>query len=544
MMKKVFFFLLFLLFSVVAFSQPLQGFFLKAWKEKKEEMPLSEKKAAIKEKHTVLIKVNTAKTATRVSPFLYGNNTNQWMGQVVTESVLVKQVKKLSPNILRYPGGNFSNIFFWNAEQNKKPVDVPDTILYGDNRLLRKSRFSYGMSNDEKGLSLDNYYKLLEQTGSEGTICVNAGYARYGLSEKPVATAAHYAADWVRYDKGRTRFWEIGNEDYGEWQAGYKIDVTKNKDGQPEIISGEQYGKIFREFADSMRQAAKEINAIIYIGTTIVEANDHREIKKNWNNGFFKSAGNAADFFVVHSYYTPYEQNSGAETILNTAVAVTDSMMSHIQQMCRENDIAMKPVALTEWNIFAVRSKQQTSFINGMHAALVMGEMAKQQYGMACRWDLANAYADGDDHGLFNKGDEPGMPKWSARPAYYYLYYFQRFFGDRLLASSSTDSSVVTFASSFSDGKKGLVLVNTSAEKKVAMLQIPGKSSSSACVYSLTGGTDNGSFSQKLFINEKGPQLPAGGPEMFEEIKAWKYTFNNKMKLALPARSVQYILID
>lgn len=543
-MKKVVFFLLFLLFSVVAITQPLQGFFLKAWKEKKVEMPLSEKKAAIKEKHTVFIKVNTAKTATPVSPFLYGNNTNQWMGQVVTEPVLVKQVKKLSPNILRYPGGNFSNIFFWNAEQNKKPVDVPDTILYGDNRLLRKSRFSYGMSNDEKVLSLDNYYKLLEQTGSEGTICVNAGYARYGLSEKPVATAAHYAADWVRYDKGRTRFWEIGNEDYGEWQAGYKIDVTNNKDGQPEIISGEQYGKIFREFADSMRQAAKEVNAAIYIGATIVEANDHREIKKNWNKGFFKSAGNVADFFVVHSYYTPYGQNSAAEIILNTAVAVTDSMMSHIRQMCRENDIAMKPVALTEWNIFAVRSKQQTSFINGMHAALVLGEMAKQQYGMACRWDLANAYADGDDHGLFNKGDEPGMPKWSARPAYYYLYYFQRFFGDRLLASSSTDSSVVTFASSFSDGKKGLVLVNASAEKKVAMLQISGKSSSSACVYSLTGGTDNGSFSQKLFINGNGPQLPAGGPEKFEEIKAWRYTFNNKMKLVLPARSVQYILID
>ena len=121
MMKKVFFFLLFLLFSVVAISQPLQSFFLKAWKEKKAEIPLSEKKEAIKEIHTVLIKVNTAKTATQVSPFLYGNNTNQWMGQVVTEPVLVKQVKKLSPNILRYPGGNFSNIFFWNAEQNKKP---------------------------------------------------------------------------------------------------------------------------------------------------------------------------------------------------------------------------------------------------------------------------------------------------------------------------------------------------------------------------------------------------------------------------------------
>ncbi|MBK8953080.1 MAG: alpha-L-arabinofuranosidase [Chitinophagaceae bacterium] len=421
---------------------------------------------------------------------------------------------------------------------------MPDTILYGDDRPLRKSRFSYGISNDIKGLSLDNYYKLLEQTKSEGTICVNAGYARYGLSEKPVTTAAHYAANWVRYDKGRTRFWEIGNEDYGEWQAGYKIDIAKNKDGQMEIISGELYGKIFREFTDSMRQAAKEINARIYIGATIVEADDKKEIKDNWNKGFFSSAGKSADFFVIHSYYTPYEENSKAENILNSAVRVTDNMMSHLQQMCLENKVTMKPVTLTEWNIFAVRSKQQTSFINGMHTALVLGEMAKQQYGMACRWDLANAYANGDDHGLFNKGDEPGMPKWSARPAFYYLWYFQQFFGDKYMESSSADTAIVVFASSFSDGKKGMVVINKSAERKVAMLQTGKKKSGTAFVYSLTGGSDNSSFSQRIFINERGTQLPAGGPENFEEIKAWKYSFNNKLKIILPAMSVQYILID
>ncbi len=45
-------------------------------------------------------------------------------------------------------------------------------------------------------------------------------------SANPVAAAAHLAADWVRHDHGRTKFWEIGNENFGNWEAGYNIDQS------------------------------------------------------------------------------------------------------------------------------------------------------------------------------------------------------------------------------------------------------------------------------------------------------------------------------
>ena len=51
---------------------------------------------------------------------------------------------------------------------------------------------------------------------------------------------------------------------------------------------------------------------------------------------------------------------------------------------------------------------QQVSFINGMHAAILLGEALSNKYGMTSRWDFANGWAAGNDHGLFNKGDEPG----------------------------------------------------------------------------------------------------------------------------------------
>jgi hypothetical protein len=180
-----------------------------------------------------------------------------------------------------------------------------------------------------------------------------------------------------------------------------------------------------------------------------------------------------------------------------------------------------------------------------MHAAIVLGEMAKNKFGMACRWNLANGYGNGNDHGLFNKGDEPGMPKWSARPAYYYMYYFQKYFGDKIIQSSSDNENVIVFTSSFSDGKKGLVLVNKdSISKKISIHFGNKKNKGRFYVYTLTGGKDNGLFSRKVIINDVETGLPAGGPENFESIKAWSSSFDKEIKIVLPAMAVQYVLVD
>ena len=39
--------------------------------------------------------------------------------------------------------------------------------------------------------SVDKYYQMLQQTGNEGIITINYGYARYGTAANPVAAAAH-----------------------------------------------------------------------------------------------------------------------------------------------------------------------------------------------------------------------------------------------------------------------------------------------------------------------------------------------------------------
>ena len=262
---------------------------------------------------------------------------------------------------------------------------------------------------------------MLKQTGNQGLLTVNYGYARYGTGPNPVAAAAHLAADWVRYDRGRTKYWEIGNENFGDWEWGYRIDTAINRDGQPAFLSGQLYGTQFKVFADSMRAAAAETGVTICIGAVTSEAPPlawQTPTVKTWNSGMMQAVGEKADYYVVHNYFTPYNKNSGASDILYCAGTVPASMMNYVKGCFKSNGVAEKPVAMDEWNMFAVGSKQQVSNISGLFACTVLGEAIKNKYGLAARWDLFNGWGNGDDHGLFSAGDEPGVARWSPRPSF------------------------------------------------------------------------------------------------------------------------------
>jgi hypothetical protein len=64
-------------------------------------------------------------------------------------------------------------------------------------------------------------------------------------------------------------------------------------------------------------------------------------------------------------------------------------------------------------------------------------------------------------------------------------------------------------------------------------------------MYSLTGGTDNGDFSQSVYVNGYGPTNATGGPiANLEEIPAYAYPTVDGIKFTSPPRSVQYIVIE
>lgn len=548
-MKKIY--LSFLLSPLLSFSligQDTQGLFLNDYQPKQANIPPFADYQPPFKNATTTIAINMADTIAKVSKYVFGNNTNIYMTQMVDQPDLIKNIKTLSPNIIRFPGGNLSSVYFWNAAKDQSPADAPAKLVNGDTGNEENSGYWYGKNMDNWTMSVDNYYKMLEQTNSTGIITINYGYARYGTSPAPVQTAAKLAADWVRDDNGRTKYWEIGNESYGSWQAGYRINTQNNKDGQSQIQTGELYGSHFNVYADSMRKAATEIGATIYIGAQLIEAEPASwatQTVKTWNSGLFKSIGNAADFFIVHSYYTPYQQNSTPEQILATPATETKSMVDYVSKTVQAAGAQMKPLALTEWNIFAEGSKQQVSYINGIHAAMTLGELIKNKYGMASRWDLVNSWGNGNDHGMFSK-DEPGIPLWNPRPVFYYMYYFQKYFGDRLVSSSVSGSNDIgAYASRFNSGQAGIVVVNKGTTEETVALALSNYGYGDRYyLYSLTGGTDNGNFSLKVNVNGQTSSLPAGGPAEVETVKSQSAPIGSGVKVTSPPRSVQYILVE
>lgn len=525
------------------------GFFLDPWSPVSFTPPAYTEITAPSAAATAVITVDATTVLTKISPALFGNNANTWSTQMVTEPVLLGHMQKLKTRIIRAPGGSISDVYFWNAPSGQFPADVPSTLMNADGNPIASPYWS-GKNPDAWTMTVDNYYNLIQQTGNTGIIAVNYAYARYGLSNDPVAAAAHLAADWVRYDNGRTKYWEIGNENGGSWEAGYRINTATNKDGQPEIITGALYGKHFRVFSDSMKKAASEIGKTIYIGAQLLDsepASWATSTDKTWNQGVLTEAGNKADFFIVHNYFTPYNTNSNATDILKTAISIPSASVSYVQAQMAKYNAPVKPVALTEWNIFAVNSKQSVSHVTGMHLVMTLNELMKNKFGLATRWDLANGWNNGDDHGLFSRGEtESGETPWSPRPAFYHQYFFQKMLGDRCInASAPASTGIAAYASTFSSGEISVTLANTSVNNHTVQLDFknfnPGKR---YYWYTLSGSNDNGEFSRKVTVNNSGPAGVAGGPADYATLKANSASVSGKLKVTLPARSIVFLVAE
>jgi hypothetical protein len=538
--------------NVVAVEDPAVestiGFFLDNWQPKTFTAPPYTEEN-VPDAATAIVTVDASSIITKIPVAIFGQNANTWMGVPGTKAST--DLKNLNPHIIRFPGGNLSNNYFWNAQQDKHPADLPEFYVDKDGKK-QKASWVYGRTDHNWEITLDNYYALLQQTNSVGMISVNYAYARYSTAPNPVATAAHLAADWVRYDNGRTKYWEIGNEHYGDWQGGYRIDLSANKDGQPEFITGELYGKHVQVFVDSMKKAAQDIGKTIFVGAVAYENNAESwdtQTTKTWNAGMFKAINNKPDFYVVHNYFTPYDQNSNASVVFNAALTQGEKMMSFIKQQIQTYGAASRPIALTEWNMWAKDSKQQVSNVSGLFAVIVQAEALKNKYGMAARWDLLNGWDNGNDHGLFSNGDEGGgIPKWTARPSFYHMYYFQKLLGDRLvptIVSGASGASIKAYGSTYSSGQSNVTLINTSGAPQVVEVAFKNFNAGKRFYwYTLEGENDNGEFSRKVKVNGAGTSGIAGGPPDYETIKARSSLTSKGIKVTVPARGGVFVVID
>ena len=522
--------------------------FYATWVEKSLHIPQeTEMIEQIIEDADVIVNIDYADKIKRISPYYSGINATNYTGNYITDQKLVQNISKISPGFIRFPGGDASNVYFFNG----LPNDLPPAALTLDSKW---TEFGNGLEILNWRLNTPGFYSFISAVNSEGFITVNYPYARYGLGDDPVATAASLAADWVKYDNGMTKFWEIGNETYACWEGGFRINTNLNQDGQPEYINGQLYGQHFKIFADSMRAAAGRIGVEIYIGAVFAD-NDfiwdgsNRNITKTWNLQLAAElkrddGSNYADFITLHSYFLD-DNDTEPEEIIDTYIKV-EEMQNFIYGKLANAGTAKVPLVLSEWN---VARRKQTTHVGAIQAIAVQCKMQELNYGGSCYFAIKDYWRSSDgDFAMFSHAD-PDFAESEPYPNFYHFYYMNRVMGDEVISNGieSNNDDILVFSSSYSQGGIGIVLINKSFVGHIVDINLSNFTLGDKYYwYELIKEPGIDDWSEKVLVNNiTNDRFPKGGPDgNLDEIPARVQNCENGIKLLSKGLSVNYILIN
>jgi hypothetical protein len=469
----------------------------------------------------VQISVNTSNVLANILPSHFGTNLTHFLGEAVINDIdFMKNLKNLGKTILRYPGGNGSNQFFWDGNI---PTAILDDSQITINDLIDGSGWR---------ISPDNFKQILDSTGGTGIIAVNASYSRYGISENPIQTAASYAADFVRHMNftlgANIKYWEVGNENYGSWQAGYIVDG--------DTIDGTKYGDIFNVFADSMKAADNSIK----IGAVLFPQDG---IYNNWSKKVLPKVEDKADFLIIHDYFRrkPNPNNVTYQEML-TSLDEVEQDINNVNDMVSSytnKPSGYFPIAMTEFN--SKTGEREISMANAIFVVQAIAEQIKNGFSSSILWSFQNGFDSyGGDHGMTAR-NSPVLNDHSPRPVYYAYHYLQQFLGDQMVFSYSSDSTVRSYVSRFSSGEDalGFLLVNTSSDSKIVELDNSSVGNRNNFYwYELYA---NNETDKKVYINGQTNLLNEGGPENYNLIPAYFREVNSNYKFELKPYSVNFI---
>ncbi|WP_240941515.1 alpha-L-arabinofuranosidase C-terminal domain-containing protein [Paenibacillus sp. HB172176] len=244
-----------------------------------------------------------------------------------------EMAKELNSGIMRL-GGNYISLYHW--EDFVGPTELRPNYV---NEAWEEA------GQVHKYFGTDEFISLCRQLGTEPQICVNMGT---GTAEE--------AARWVEYCNGladsemgrlrvshghpepyEVRYWEVGNEMYGPWQAG--------------VCTPEQYAEMYLKFADAMKAVDASI-MLLGCGTA------RESLAPGWNRKVLELAGTKMDFLTLHMYqgrnFFPIDaQTPGPERFkaMTAFSEIARSIFEDIEELIRgREELQHVKLAVTEWN--------------------------------------------------------------------------------------------------------------------------------------------------------------------------------------------------
>ncbi|MGA2059005.1 MAG: PEP-CTERM sorting domain-containing protein [Thermoguttaceae bacterium] len=419
-----------------------------------------------------------------------GNNVAVWQNSLANPS-LPGVLSSGGNELLRYPGGSYSDIYQWETNTSNQGGYCASTANFANFvRLMNNSgttgmiTVDYGDPSKTQTLSSPNVVGGQPQEAAAWVAYANASAGIYGTSSDVTLgtdaqgtnwyTAGYWAklrsstvAQYRQWSQaagtynsafeflamGQTapvgiKYWEIGNEVGGngytgtQWEfdahAPYNNGNTSDNTGRKNnsALSPTAYATNLIQFATLM----KEVDPTIKIGAGLDGSNSTA------NRQILSTAGNYIDFGIVH-WYVPNPNSSDADVLnaTRTAIASQVQAVNYDFQTYAHKSPGQYEVRFTEFGYF-------NSVSNPMIDALFS----------------ADAYATGIEQGV------KSMSWWytgastylndtvTPGPAYYGIQMYSHLAqaGSNILGSTTTNALASAHATRLSDGSVAIMLVN------------------------------------------------------------------------------------
>ena len=236
------------------------------------------------------VRIDPARTIAPIDPNIYGHFIEH-LGRCIYGGVfepgspladargfrrdVLDAVRALKPPVLRWPGGNFASGYHWQ-----------DGIGLPERRPARRDTTWRKFESNQFGT--DEFIAYCRAARTEPYLCLNMGT---GTMDEATAWleycngAGETAWSQRRIASGReepygVRYWGLGNEVYGPWQAGYK--------------SATAYAEQAREYAKLMRWTDRNVRLIACGGGD-----------PEWDWEVLRTAGHVIDYLSYHDYFRP-----------------------------------------------------------------------------------------------------------------------------------------------------------------------------------------------------------------------------------------------
>jgi len=393
----------------------------------------------------VNVAINPKERIRKVDRRMFGLNAAVWDGAYPSPNTQ-QLLTELNNQSLRFPGGSLSDVYHWQTNMSEGQT------------------FEWANSFDEfVGIA----------AATRAAVYITANYGT-GTPEE--------AAAWVNYANivkhHNVRYWEIGNENYGTWEA----------DNNTRPHDPVTYATRFKEYWRQMKAVdpSIKIGAVVVTGEdSFANYTDHPVTNPRTgvaHNGWtpvmldtLKQLGVTPDFVVYHRY----EQGPGGESdlfLLNSAASWPNDAAA--LRLMLEDYLGTKAkkveLAVTEHNsVYSNPGKQSTSLVNGLFYADAVGTLLKTEFNAMLWWDLRNGQEDGNnnssllygwrrygDYGIVNATDPAGPA--DRYPTFYVnklLKYFARG-GEKVVQASSDYRGLGVYAVKGKENSLRILVIN------------------------------------------------------------------------------------